>query len=110
LFFNSEYNTNIFNQNEYIKQKKTIDAIINMLLINALYNNIDGPEELIIYLDGIINCLNNNYNPGDIKDKIYERRQKVEKEGIESKPYYNYYNERPQRNELSVASRRAQAT
>jgi len=93
LFFNSEYNTNIFNQNEYIEQKKTIDAIINMLLINALYNNIDGPEELIIYLDGIINCLNNNYKLGYIKDKIYERRQKLEKEGIESKPYYNYYND-----------------
>ena len=86
LFFNSEFNSNIFNQNQYKTQQNTIDAIINMLLINAIYNNIDGPEELIIYLDGIINCLNNKYKPGDIKNKIYERRTK------QKKPYYNYYN------------------
>jgi len=86
LFNKTTQNNTCFNQNEYIEQKNNIDTILNILLINALYNNIDGPEELIIYLDGIINCLNNN-DLGYIKNKIYERRQK------KNKPYKMFYKE-----------------
>ena len=69
---------------------KQINAITKTLLINAIYNNIDGPEELIIYLDGIINCLNNNYESGSITTNIYKRRLNPEnKDNI--KPYINFF-------------------
>ena len=74
---------NIFNS-QY-RKNNAVGQIIRMLLINALYNNIDGPEELIIYLDGIINSLNGTYKKGDVKKKINERRTKLEI------PYINYY-------------------
>ena len=76
-----------FNQNEYKTQQNTINIILDMLIINALYNNIDGPEELIYYLDGIINCLGNKYESGYIKNKIYERRT------IKKIPYKMFYKE-----------------
>ena len=47
----------------YLKKKNTIN-ILNVLLINALYNNINGPEELIYYIDKIINSIK---HPDDIK-------------------------------------------
>ena len=47
----------------YFKKKNTIN-ILNVLLINALYNNINGPEELIYYIDKIINSIK---HPDDIK-------------------------------------------
>ena len=61
---------------KYINDRKmnAINAIIKMLLINVLYNNIDGPEELIFYLEAIIDTLNGTYIKGDVKKKIYERR------------------------------------
>ena len=52
--------------------KKDTRNILYALLNNALYNNIDGPTELIIYLDGIINSLkdDDSYKPGTITSKI----------------------------------------
>ena len=80
--FNRHPNPNIFNP----QYREPVGLIIQMILINAIYNNIDGPEELIYYLDGIINSLNGSYKNGYIKKKIYERRlQKI------NKPYINYY-------------------
>jgi hypothetical protein len=55
---------------------KTTYIILNALLINALYNNIDGPSELIIYLDGIIDSLNNSYVSKTITNKIINLRGK----------------------------------
>jgi hypothetical protein len=63
--------------------------ILNELLINALYNNIDGPDELIIYIDAIINSIkNNNYNL--ISEKIKERRNNLEPKI----PFYYYYHDK----------------
>jgi len=67
--------------------------ILNELLINALYNNIDGPDELIIYIDAIINSIkNNNYNliSEEIKEKIKERRNNLEPKI----PFYYYYHDK----------------
>jgi hypothetical protein len=86
LFFNNNSNNrnpNIFDP-QY-RKNNAIGPIIQMLLINAIYNNIDGPEELIIYLDGIINNLNGTYKKGDIKKEINKRRTNI------NKPYINYY-------------------
>ena len=49
-----------------------IALTIFSLLINAFYNNIDGPTELIIYLDGIIDSLKDDgsYKSGTITSKI----------------------------------------
>ena len=65
LFFSIWFKT--FNS-KYIN--KTTYKVVNALLINAFYNNIDGPTELIIYLDGIIDSLNGSYKPGTITSKI----------------------------------------
>jgi hypothetical protein len=71
LFFSiwfKTFNLKYINKDTYI--------ILNALLINALYNNIDGPSELIIYLDGIIDSLNNSYVSKTITNKIINLRGK----------------------------------
>jgi len=51
-------------------EKIQIQRIIKALMRNALYNNINGPDELIIYLDGIINSMKDIYiNNLRIKNK-----------------------------------------
>ena len=65
------------------KNQKTLN-ILNELVINALYNNIDGPEELIIYIDAIINSIKNT-SYYDIEKKIKVRRRNKEI------PFYYYY-------------------
>ena len=88
LFFNifagqSSFNLQIIDNEKMIK----INAIIKMLLINVFYNNIDGPEELIIYLKAIIDTLEGTYKKGDVKKNIYERRIKPKV----NKPYKNCF-------------------
>ena len=62
--------------------------ILNELLINALYNNIDGPEELIIYIEEIINSIKNaSY---DIENRIKVRRRNI-KEEEKKIPFYYYF-------------------
>ena len=57
--------------------------ILNELVINALYNNIDGPEELIIYIEEIINSIKNDSNNIKNKIKIRRRKKKI--------PFYYYF-------------------
>jgi hypothetical protein len=57
LFFKINNSTS-FNSKFINKDTRNI---LYPLLKDALYNNIDGPDELIIYLDGIINSLGENY-------------------------------------------------
>ena len=59
-------------------------VFLNELLINALYNNIDGPEELIIYIDAIIKNINDK-NYFLISKNIKDRRI------IKKIPFYYYY-------------------
>jgi hypothetical protein len=73
LLFNNNYNINIKN-------------ILKELLINALYNNIDGPDELIIYIDAIINSIEYNKNT-IIYKQIEERRNNLEPKI----PFYYYF-------------------
>ena len=67
LFFSIWFKT--FNS-KYINE--VTYKVVNALLINAFYNNIDGPTELIIYLDGIIDSLKDDgsYKSGTITSKI----------------------------------------
>ena len=58
---------------------------------NALYNNINGPDELIIYLDGIINSMKNDYVKGTIPININKLRIKNNEQFYEY--YYDYYTE-----------------
>jgi len=83
LFFNIYFPINIFKYNP-----NTL-IFLNELLINALYNNIDGPDELIIYIDAIIDSINNN-NYFFIYKKIKERRNNL-KPKI---PFYYYYHDK----------------
>jgi hypothetical protein len=64
------FNSNYINQDTQIK--------LSELLRDALYNNINGPYELIIYLDAIINSLRDKYSLEDIeiKNKIIQLRNK----------------------------------
>jgi serine/threonine protein kinase len=72
--------------------------IIKMLAINVLYNNIDGPEELLYYFNEIINSLQNTNNHTiyikNIKDNIFKRRNspeyKLNKDNIYIKEYRIY--------------------
>jgi tRNA A-37 threonylcarbamoyl transferase component Bud32 len=73
-----------FNPNN-INNFNNVKQILKTLIINALYNNIDGPQELIIYLDGIINTINNTYSNQYISTQIKKRR--IEKD----KKYIFYY-------------------
>ena len=84
LFINIYDNYTSFNSNN-IDNFNNLKKILTVLLINALYNNIDGPEELIIYLDGIINNINNTYTNQEISTKIKERRK------LKEKKYFFYY-------------------
>jgi thiol-disulfide isomerase/thioredoxin len=72
-----------FNYNN--DKKINVQQILKILLINALYNNIDGPEELIIYLEGIIDTINHKYSNQQISNKIKERRN------LKDKIYIFYY-------------------
>ena len=63
---------------------KNTYKIVNALLINAFYNNIDGPAELIIYLEGIIDSLNGKYISENIVNKIFNLRN--------GKKKYFFYN------------------
>ena len=85
LFFNIFKGQSSFNLQYINDNMNIINAILKMFLINALYNNIDGPEELIFYLEGIIQSLVGTYKKGDIKKKINERRTKLKI------PYINYF-------------------
>ena len=64
--------------------------ILKELVINALYNNIDGPEELIIYLEEIINSIN-NASYYDIRKKIKVRRRNIKEEEKKIQFYYYYF-------------------
>ena len=64
-----------------------IKNILNALMRNALYNNINGPKELIIYLDGIIESMDNKYNKGTIPQRIKSLRDK------KGEQFYEYYND-----------------
>ena len=57
LFFN--FVDNVVNNVFYIDYNKNTNIIniLNELITNALYNNIDGPEKLIYYLEVIINSI-----------------------------------------------------
>ena len=74
---------------ENIHSDKNTLNILNELLINALYNNIDGPDELIIYIDAIINSIKKNSNYL-ISEKIEERRNNLEPKI----PFYYYYHDK----------------
>ena len=63
--------------------KKDTRNILYALLKDALYNNIDGPDELIIYLDEIINSLDGSYIKGQITEKIRIRRLEIQNEILE---------------------------
>ena len=63
--------------------KKDTRNILYALLKDALYNNIDGPDELIIYLDGIINSLDGSYIKGQISQKIRDRRLEIQNKILE---------------------------
>jgi hypothetical protein len=76
--------------------KALITNILNALMRNALYNNINGPEELIIYLDGIIESMNDNSIKGTIPERIKSSRDTIP-ERIKSsrdtkgEQFYDYY-------------------
>jgi serine/threonine protein kinase len=83
LFNNVYYNNTYFNNKYFNNNTK---KIINTLLINALYNTIDGPDELIIYLEEIINSIKNiNRNVIDI---IINRRKNNNDKPISRKIIY----------------------
>ena len=84
LFIKIYKNTVPFNY-DFNKDPNTL-KILNELLINALYNNIDSPDELIIYLEAIINSIKKNSNYL-ISEKIEERRNNLEPKI----PFYYYY-------------------
>jgi len=75
LFFLKINNSTSFNS-KFIK--KDTRNILYALLKDALYNNIDGPDELIIYLDGIINSLGENYIKGQTTEHIRNRRLEIQ--------------------------------
>jgi tRNA A-37 threonylcarbamoyl transferase component Bud32 len=81
ILFNNIYS----DLNPFTKDRNTLN-ILNELLINALYNNIDGPDELIIYIDAIINSIEYNKNT-IIYELIKERRNNLEPKI----PFYHYY-------------------
>ena len=92
LFIKIYKNTVPFNY-DFNKDPNTL-IILNELLINALYNNIDGPEELIIYIEAIINSIIFNTNTNTIlykkieekiEDRIKDRRK------IKEIPFYYYF-------------------
>jgi tRNA A-37 threonylcarbamoyl transferase component Bud32 len=83
LFYNFYPEIKPFNY--YDNYNIKIKNILKELLINALYNNIDGPEELIIYIDAIINSIKNNINT-----IIYEQIEKRRK-NKDIKFYYYYH-------------------
>jgi serine/threonine protein kinase len=62
--------------------------IINTLLINALYNTIDGPDELVIYLEGIINSFQNINTNRNVIDNIINRRKNNNDKPISRKIIY----------------------
>ena len=82
LFDNIYSDINTFKY-DFDKNPNTLN-ILKELLINALYNNIDGPEELIIYIDAIINSIKNGTNTILYK-KIEDRRK------IKEIPFYYYF-------------------
>jgi len=57
-FVNITQSKNVFNID--YKKNTNIINILNKLITNALYNNIDGPDELINYLEDIINSIKTN--------------------------------------------------
>jgi hypothetical protein len=73
--------------------KELITNILNALMRNALYNNINGPEELIIYLDGIIESMDNKYKKGTIPERIKFLRDSKNEQFYDY--YYNFYIEVP---------------
>ena len=94
LFFNIYSNINSYKYD--FDNNPTTLVFLNELLINALYNNIDGPEELIYYLDEIIQSLKDNYIEinniyiQNIKNKIRSRRSDL---SDLKKPYRIYTKE-----------------
>ena len=78
-----DYIINLYNS---FKKNNTL-KILNELLINALYNNIDGPEELIIYIEAIINSIKNSTYTILYK-KIEDRRK------IKEILFYYYFSDK----------------
>jgi tRNA A-37 threonylcarbamoyl transferase component Bud32 len=72
IFDSTIFNRGLINDNTIF--------ILKELLKMALYNKINDPKELIIYLDGIINSINGTYKRGDITKKI--RDEKLSKQNI----------------------------
>jgi hypothetical protein len=91
-YFKTSNNIKDYIINLYNAFINNTNNILNVLLINALYNNIDGPEELIIYLEAIINSIEyidnkSLYKEGYITNKIKDRRNNLELKI----PFYIYY-------------------
>jgi len=76
-----------FNIDLNLNQDSNNLKILNELLINALYNNIDGPDELIIYIDAIINSI--EYNKNTIINELIKKRRETQKI-----PFYYYYHDK----------------
>ena len=66
IFDSTTFNRELINDNTIF--------ILKELLKMALYNKINDPKELIIYLDGIINSINGTYKRGDITKKIRDKK------------------------------------
>jgi hypothetical protein len=76
--------------NKNINNFNNVKEILNSLLINALYNNIDGPEELIIYLEAIIKNISIEKTfISDISEINNNIRIRREEKNIK---FYYYYN------------------
>ena len=88
LFINCDSSLTTFNnKNKNINNFNNVKEILNSLLINALYNNIDGPEELIIYLEAIIKNISKE------KTFILEIKDKIKKIRLKKKIKFYYYDD-----------------